>query len=50
MPMSKQIFVTEDEADILELVRLKLETAGYTTRGFTRAQDLLTDCVRNCRN
>lgn len=41
MPMSKQIFVTEDEADILELVRLKLETAGYTTRGFTRAQDLL---------
>ena len=39
--MSKQIFVTEDEADILELVRLKLETAGYTTRGFTRAQDLL---------
>jgi len=41
MPMSKQIFVMEDEADILELVRLKLETAGYTTRGFTRAQDLL---------
>lgn len=41
MPMSKQIFVTEDEADILELVRLKLETAGYTTLGFTRAQDLL---------
>lgn len=41
MPMSKQIFVTEDEADILELVRLKLETAGYTTRGFTRAHDLL---------
>lgn len=41
MPMSKQIFVTEDEADILELVRLKLETAGYSTQGFTRAQDML---------
>lgn len=39
--MSKQIFVTEDETDILELVCMKLETEGYSTLGFTRAQDLL---------
>lgn len=40
------IYITEDEADILELVSLQLETAGYTTRGFTRAAEMLEQVAR----
>lgn len=39
--VSSNIYVVEDEADILELVRLQLEQAGYATRGFTHARKML---------
>ncbi|MGC9361448.1 MAG: response regulator [Candidatus Syntrophosphaera sp.] len=39
--MNSNIFVVEDETDILELVRLQLTQAGYATSGFTHAQKML---------
>lgn len=39
--MNSNIYVVEDESDILELVRLQLEQAGYATCGFTHAQKML---------
>ena len=36
-----RIFIVEDEADILELLQLQLESAGYATRGFLRARTML---------
>jgi two-component system phosphate regulon response regulator PhoB/two-component system alkaline phosphatase synthesis response regulator PhoP len=39
--MSKLIYVIEDEADILELLQLQLHSAGYSTKGFSRAQAML---------
>jgi two-component system phosphate regulon response regulator PhoB/two-component system alkaline phosphatase synthesis response regulator PhoP len=38
--MKKKIFIVEDEADILELLQLKIENAGYSTEGFELAQQL----------
>ncbi len=39
--MSKLLYIVEDEADILELVQLKLEDAGFSTKGFERAEPML---------
>jgi|GEM_PF-2491426 len=39
--VKKMIFVVEDESDILELVRMKLENAGFATRGFELAKPML---------
>ncbi|MBW6513225.1 MAG: response regulator [Candidatus Syntrophosphaera sp.] len=39
--MKSMIFVIEDEADILELLRLKLEAAEYRTRCFLSARPML---------
>lgn len=36
-----RILVIEDEADILELLQMQLETAGYATKGFLRARTML---------
>jgi len=37
----KKIFVVEDETDILELIRMKLESAGFVTKGFKTALPML---------
>ena len=37
----KKIFVVEDEKDILELIRMKLESAGFVTKGFKTALPML---------
>ncbi len=37
----KKIFVVEDETDILELIRMKLESAGFVTKGFKKALPML---------
>jgi len=37
----KKIFVVEDEKDILELIRMKLESAGFITKGFKTALPML---------
>ena len=37
----KKIFVVEDEKDILELIRMKLEGAGFVTKGFKTALPML---------
>ncbi len=39
--MSKLLYIVEDEADILELVQMKLEDAGFSTKGFERAEPML---------
>ena len=39
--MSELIYITEDEEDILELLSMKLTSAGYRTRGFTTAKQML---------
>lgn len=39
--MRKQIFMVEDESDILELLQLKLEGAGYACKGFSTAKPML---------
>ncbi|PKN72035.1 MAG: two-component system response regulator [Candidatus Cloacimonetes bacterium HGW-Cloacimonetes-3] len=39
--MSKLLYIVEDEADILELVLMKLEAAGFSTKGFERAEPML---------
>ena len=39
--MSELIYITEDEEDILELLSMKLTSAGYRTRGFTTAKEML---------
>lgn len=31
------VYITEDEADILELMNLQLETPGFATRHFARS-------------
>jgi len=36
------IYIVEDESDILELLALKLQSAGYDTRCFTAAQPMLS--------
>ncbi|MDY0150655.1 MAG: response regulator transcription factor [Candidatus Cloacimonas sp.] len=45
--MKTKVFVIEDEPDILELIRLKLEDSGFYTRGFEHAElffkQLITD-------
>ena len=38
--MKNKIFIVEDEADILELLQLKIENAGFITEGFELAQQL----------
>ena len=38
--MQKLIYIVEDEADIMELVQLKLKNAGYETRGFGAAEPM----------
>lgn len=40
--MNKLIYIVEDETDILELISLKLENAGFKTRGFETAAPMLT--------
>lgn len=40
--MGKLIAVVDDEADIVELVSVNLEKAGFETRGFYNANDLLS--------
>lgn len=39
--MKNTIFIVEDETDILELVTLQMQSAGYETRGFERAEEML---------
>lgn len=39
--MQKLIYIVEDETDILELVALKLQAAGYETKCFERATPML---------
>ncbi len=39
--MQKLIFIVEDETDILELVAMKLQAAGYETKCFERAIPML---------
>jgi two-component system phosphate regulon response regulator PhoB/two-component system alkaline phosphatase synthesis response regulator PhoP len=39
--MSQKIFIVEDEKDILELLQLKLENAGFKTRSFESAVPML---------
>ena len=39
--MSELIYITEDEEDILELLSMMLTSAGYRTRGFTTAKQML---------
>jgi len=39
--MQKLIYIVEDEADILELVQLKLKNANFETRGFGAAEPML---------
>lgn len=39
--MKEKIYIVEDETDILELLCLNLESAGYRTRGFDSALPML---------
>lgn len=39
--MKQSIYLVEDESDILELLILKLSSAGYRCRGFENAADML---------
>jgi two-component system phosphate regulon response regulator PhoB/two-component system alkaline phosphatase synthesis response regulator PhoP len=39
--VNTKLFIVEDEADILELIQLKLEAAGFVTKGFERAEPML---------
>lgn len=39
--MSEMIYVIEDETDILELIRIKLKAAGFSSRGFESALPVL---------
>ena len=39
--MQKLIYIVEDETDILELVSMKLQAAGYETKCFERALPML---------
>lgn len=38
--MRKMIYIVEDEADILELIAMKLRGGGFDTRGFERSAEL----------
>ncbi len=40
--MNTKIFIVEDENDILELLKLKLESAGFKVTGFERALPMFT--------
>ncbi len=42
MMTKKSIFIVEDEPDILELIAINLEKAGYSVRKFLTASDLFT--------
>ena len=44
--MSQTIFVLEDDADILRLVRYHLEGAGYTVRTYTAIGGIVSDAER----
>ncbi|GAA3762571.1 winged helix-turn-helix domain-containing protein [Terriglobus aquaticus] len=44
--MSQIVFVLEDEADIADLVRLNLESAGFAVRSFDHAADVLPAAER----
>lgn len=44
--MKQQIFVVEDDADILRLVRHHLEAAGYLVRSFSATTGVLADAAR----
>ncbi|WP_419807142.1 winged helix-turn-helix domain-containing protein [Terriglobus sp.] len=44
--MSQIVFVLEDEADIAQLVRLNLETAGFAVRSFANAAEVLPAAER----
>lgn len=37
----KKIFIVEDERDILELIRMQLNSAGFTAKGFETALPML---------
>ena len=39
--MNEKIYIVEDEADILELIQMRLDKAGFVTRGFSRALPML---------
>ncbi len=41
--MNSTIYIVEDEVDILELVQMKLEDAGFTCKGFERAEPMLKE-------
>ncbi len=41
LSMKETVYVLDDEADILELVAIGLEKAGYKVRGFKRSTELL---------
>ena len=34
--MKKKIYVLDDEEDILEIIKINLDSAGYETRTFSR--------------
>ncbi len=44
--VSQIVFVLEDEADIAQLVRLNLETAGFAVRSFANAAEVLPAAER----
>ncbi len=45
--MDKMIYIVEDETDILELVQLKLQQAGFDTQGFGSVKPMLQSLKSN---
>ncbi|MDD4309106.1 MAG: response regulator transcription factor [Candidatus Cloacimonetes bacterium] len=43
--MNKNIYIVEDEPDILALIQLKLNEAGFRTKGFERAEPLFKHLI-----